>query len=52
MPTRIADEMGTTCTICMCAPSNVVCVPCNHMCMCKDCFEDFKKSAKKDNKGI
>jgi len=44
MPTVKADEMGTQCTICFVAASNVVLVPCNHLCICEDCFENYKKS--------
>ena len=38
MPTKMAEDMGTECLICMCNPSNIILVPCNHLCMCGDCF--------------
>ena len=44
MPTVKADEMGTQCTICFSAPSNVVLIPCNHLCICEACFEHYKQS--------
>lgn len=37
MPTVKAEEMGTQCLICYTNPSNVVLVPCNHLCMCSEC---------------
>ena len=38
IPSVRADEMGTHCLICLSNPSNVVLIPCNHLCICNDCF--------------
>ena len=38
IPAVRADEMGTHCLICLSNPSNVVLIPCNHLCICNDCF--------------
>lgn len=38
IPSIRADEMGTHCLICLSNPSNVVLIPCNHLCICNDCF--------------
>ena len=43
MPTIRADEMGTHCLICLVKPSNIVLIPCNHLCVCSSCFEKIKK---------
>ena len=43
MPTIRADEMGTLCNICYENPSNIVLIPCNHLCVCSSCFEKIKK---------
>jgi hypothetical protein len=42
MPTMKADEMGTYCNICLTKPSNIVLVPCNHLCICTDCLRILK----------
>ena len=39
MPIIRADEMGTNCNICYENPSNIVLIPCNHLCICSKCFE-------------
>ena len=41
MPTKAAEDMGTECLICMANPSNIIIVPCNHLCMCGDCFLNY-----------
>ena len=48
MPTKAAEEVDSFCKICMCNPSNIVIVPCNHLCMCGDCFLEFLKQDRKD----
>ena len=40
------EDMKTHCTICYVKGSNVVFVPCHHLCMCFGCFEDFKKASR------
>lgn len=42
MPTAKAEEMGTQCLICYTNPSNVVLVPCNHLCICSECHDKQK----------
>jgi hypothetical protein len=32
-----SDEESKECTICLSSDSNVICLPCGHLCMCKDC---------------
>jgi hypothetical protein len=32
-----ADADSKECTICLSFDSNVICLPCGHLCMCKDC---------------
>ena len=32
-----ADADEKECTICLSFDSNVICLPCGHLCMCKDC---------------
>ena len=44
MPTVRAEEMGTYCLICMCQPSNIVLIPCNHLCICSECFIKYKEN--------
>ena len=44
MPTVKAEEMGTHCLICYSQPSNIVLIPCNHLCICSDCFLKLKES--------
>ena len=44
MPTVKAEEMGIYCLICMTNPSNVVLIPCNHLCICHECFAQYKQS--------
>jgi hypothetical protein len=43
MPSVKAEEMGTHCLICMCNPSNIVLIPCNHLCICSECFKKLKE---------
>ena len=43
MPTVRAETMGTLCNICYENPCNIVLIPCNHLCICSDCFEKIKK---------
>lgn len=45
MPTVRAEEMGTQCLICYVAPSNIVLIPCNHLCICSECFLKLKENA-------
>ena len=44
MPTVRADEMGTHCLICLSNPSNIVLIPCNHLCICSECFLKYKEN--------
>lgn len=44
MPTVRADEMGTHCLICLTNPSNIVLIPCNHLCICSECFLKYKEN--------
>ena len=32
-----ADAENEECTICLSCDCNVICLPCGHLCMCKDC---------------
>lgn len=43
MPSVKAEEMGTQCLLCLSNPSNVVLVPCNHLCMCQECNNRTKQ---------
>jgi hypothetical protein len=45
MPTIRADEMGTHCLICYTTPSNIVLIPCNHLCICSECFLRLKENS-------
>ena len=45
MPTVKAEEMGTQCLICYVAPSNIVLIPCNHLCICSECFLKLKENS-------
>ena len=38
------EDTSKECTICMTEQSNVIIMPCGHMCVCKDCGEELKKS--------
>ena len=42
MPSIRAEEMDTHCQICMTHPSNIILVPCNHLCICQECFKKLK----------
>jgi hypothetical protein len=52
MPTVRADEMGTHCLICLCNPSNIVLIPCNHLCICSECFLKYKNSEDQQRQGV
>ena len=41
MPSRLAEE-GYACTICLANPLCVITSPCNHLAMCRKCYEDMK----------
>ena len=43
MPTRKAEELGTHCVYCYSNPSNIVLIPCNHLCLCSECFKKMKE---------
>ena len=40
----VSDDSSKECTICMSEPSNVIIMPCGHMCVCQSCGEELKKS--------
>lgn len=46
-PTKNANE--NLCKICMESPSNVVCIPCGHVCLCKTCQYKFTEGENKDH---
>ena len=48
IPSVRADEMGTHCLICLSNPSNVVLIPCNHLCICNDCFQQYQNTERRN----
>ena len=40
MPSAKAERTGTMCTYCWSKPSNIILVPCNHLCICEECFRE------------
>lgn len=45
-PTKVMDEQKMSCLVCMSNPCNIVIVPCNHLAICKDCFDEMRKRFK------
>ncbi len=45
-PTKIRDDEKMCCLVCMTNLCNVVIVPCNHLAICKDCFDEMRKRYK------
>jgi hypothetical protein len=46
MPTVKAEEMRMHCLICMTHASNIVLVPCNHLCICEQCHAQLIEKEK------
>jgi len=38
-----SGDDGGTCVVCLTEPKDTTCLPCRHMCMCKDCAEIVKR---------
>jgi len=39
IPAYVQESLEIACIICMENPKNIVLLPCKHMCMCKQCYE-------------